>query len=202
MVLAIIVRMAFEKELTPIQIRQFKDVFLKSVGNQTRKDFKVYILADQVRNFKGSRANRTLIEELTKDYPNIYVKDPERRVFDIEVRCDFDDELAPNFVEKVFQEAERPQSTFLLSFQPIIVDSNTGTKYKNPQKYDSKGASMCCALIQKGEKKFGVYDRPHIKMPSHVGICHPIGEGYFFLHAHGENLLTKIPCKAVPIRQI
>ena len=101
--------MAFEKELTPIQIRQFKDVFLKSVGNQTRKDFKVYILADQVRNFKGSRANRTLIEELTKDYPNIYVKDPERRVFDIEVRCDFDDELAPNFVENVYQEAERPQ---------------------------------------------------------------------------------------------
>ena len=190
--------MAFDKDLTKVQIRQFK-LFLNSIKNQTRQDFEVYILANQVRNFKGSEANRAVIKELTKDYPNVHVKDPKRFAFEVEIRCDFDDELAPNFIEKIYQEYKRYDTTYLVSFQPILVDSKTGQKYRNPQKYDSRGASMCCALFQKGIKRLGIYDRPHIKMPAHVGKCYPIGEGYFFLHAHGENLLTRLDKKRASV---
>ena len=205
--IAIITRMSFEKDLTEVQLRQFKDVYLKSLANQEYKAFTVYILANKVRDFIGSEKNRETIKEIvsTCDF-DIRVEDSEKHKYDIEFRLDFDDEIVPNFTKVLVEQYHRyPHDTYLLNFQPVICDNSTGLVkdrryYQNPRKYDSNGASMCIALIQKGEKKHWVYQRPHIAMAKHVGRVYNMGQGFFYLHAHGENALTRVPGNAIPIR--
>ena len=185
--------MAFEKDLTPVQIRQFKEVFLPSLQNQVYKDFTLFILADNVRAFKGSESNKNIIKGICSHFSiNCTTKAPERFKYDVEIRLDYDDEVSPMFLQRVVSEYKSGPETFLLSFTPTVVDSKTGQKHKHRHNYSGNFPSMCIALIQKGIKMLGVYDRPHIKMGKHVGSGKTIEKGYFFLHVHGENTLSKI----------
>lgn len=196
MKIALITRMSFKADLTDVQIHCFRS-YLESLSLQSYKDFTVYILANSVRAYKGSQSNREFIKEIVEPYPFVKVADPERFKYDIEIRLDYDDVVSHGFILDVIATAKATNlDTFVISYQPIKVDVNTGDHYRNPLTYSSVCPSMCMALVQKKAKTKGVYDRPHNFMADHVGKCIVRPEGYFYLQVHGENTLSELPPKS------
>lgn len=192
--IAIITRMAFKDLLTPNQMERFRE-YLTCIHSQTYKDFSVYILADKVRNFQGNPDNLLFINLAAKGVEQIKIEDPERFKYDIEVRLDYDDLISPQFVENLVDHFNTWQiDNYIISHQPIIHDVNTDQNYTHPSQYSEECASMCMALVQKGKKTRGVYDRPHDLMVHDTGWpCIVEGEGYYYLQVHGQNTLTQLP---------
>lgn len=191
--IAIITRMAFDKPFTENQRERFSE-FVNSIRFQSYRHFKVYLLMDSVRNFKGCEENKRTVKEFLKDDELFVIADPERFAFDIEVRVDFDDQVSETFVHDIVQQHDSVPNNIIVSYQPVIIDTTSGDLYHNPLRYNRSNPSMCMALIQKGEKKFGVYDRPHNFMSVETGfnvVVRP--EGFYWLQAHGENTLTQLP---------
>ncbi len=196
---ALITRMSFKADLTDVQLHCFRS-YLEALGLQSYKDFTVYLLANSVRAYKGSAANREFIREIVEPYPFVKVADPERFKYDIEIRLDYDDVVNHDFILDVVATAKATRlDTFVISYQPIKVDVNTGNYYRNPLTYSSVCPSMCMALVQKKVKTKGVYDRPHNFMADHVGQCVARPEGFFYLQVHGENTLSELPPKSYKI---
>lgn len=204
--------MSFKEDLTRNQLELFEQ-HLDSLMSQTYDDFEVYYLTTSVRNFKGSYKNGVFIDNTieykesmrairTESVSGLYFTvDPRRLYSDIEVRLDYDDTVSPDFVEDIVDQYHKSkEDTFVLSYQPIIIDTKTGDKYNHPSKYSEDCPSMCCALIQKGEKTKGVYDRPHNYMAKHVGKCIVRPAGLYFLKVHGENTLSTLPGKQYLIK--
>ena len=201
---AIIIRMAFQKDLTENQIQRFRNM-LSSLMFQNYFSHEVYILPYKVRNFLGSSTNYNTIKKNINEMRNLtlgrtgayILGDSPRFKYDIEIRLDYDDIVTPNFITDIVEQYHaRSEETFIVSYQPTIVDVATGDHYRHPSKYSEDCPSMCMALIQKGEKNFGVYDRPHNKMKQEIGcpvVVRP--EGFFYLQVHGENTLSKLPGK-------
>ena len=114
--IAIITRMAFSESLTFGQCELFQ-TYMQFLNSQTYRDFTVYILADEVRAFKGSKDNKAMIEIMTSNMDFIKVEDPERFNFDIEIRLDFDDIVAPTFVQDVVDQYNATnKDTFVIRY--------------------------------------------------------------------------------------
>lgn len=206
--IAVIVRMAFEKDLTETQLKAFSHHLESLVHQQTKVTPTIFYLVDSVRDFKGSKQNRSMIALYVSscksiyDYPIIILGNSLRFKYDIEIRLDYDDTVSPDFIQDVVDQYHNTkEETFIVSYQPVIVDTKTGNQYRHPSKYSEDCPSMCMALIQKREKKYGVYDRPHNKMQQEIGckvIVRP--EGFFYLQVHGENTLSKLPNESYRIK--
>jgi hypothetical protein len=192
--IAIITRMAFDKDLTKNQTLLFEEYLIR-LNSQTYKGFEVFILADSVRAFKGSAKNKQFLEMQCSRLPFVHVKDPERFKYDIEIRLDFDDVVSPGFIQDVLnQYTQSKHDNLIISYQPVMVDNETGEQWKHPSQYSKDCPSMCMALCQKGDKARGVYDRPHNLMYNETKwpvIVRP--EGFFYLTVHEENALSTLP---------
>ena len=156
---------------------------------------------DQVRNFKGCPENKRTVRDFVRDDDRFIVADTDRFKYDIEVRLDFDDQVSEVFVHNlVTQYNTMKGDNAIVSYQPLIVDCNTGDMYRHPSVYSKDCPSMCMALIQKKEKRYGVYDRPHNLMQQETGYpVIVIPEAYYYLHVHGENTLSQLPDKKYKI---
>lgn len=194
MKIAIITRMAFEKDLSANQMQLFEEYLIR-LNSQTYKNFDVFILADTVRDFKGSKANKDFIEFQCKRVHFVHVQDPERFAYDIEIRLDYDDVVSPGFMQDVVdQYTESSHENLIISYQPVKVNNETGEQWKHESTYSENCPSMCMALCQKGDKTRGVYDRPHNLMYAETlwpVIVRP--EGFYYLMVHDENTLSKLP---------
>ena len=193
---ALITRMSFKNDLTDIQLHCFRS-YLEALGLQSYKDFTVYLLANSVRAYKGSAANREFIREIVEPYPFVKVADPERFKYDIEIRLDYDDVVNHGFILDVVATAKATKlDTFVISYQPIYYNSFTDEYYKGPIDYNKNCPSMVMALVQKTEKTKGVYDRPHNIYHQHVSEIVERPTGYAYLQVHGENKKNQIPPKS------
>lgn len=200
--IAIITRLSYDKPFTPNQRERFSE-FVNSLKFQCYTDFKVYLLMYGVRAYNSCEQNRRTVQEFVGDDPRFIVADPERNTFDIEVRLDYDDQVSEVFVQDIVNHYERVGlDNFILSYQPTIIDTNTGDEYRHPSRYSSVCPSMCMALIQKKEKRFGVYDRPHNFMAKETGYeVYVRPEGLYWLQVHGNNTLSKLPPKSMRIHE-
>jgi hypothetical protein len=189
--IAIITRLSFSELLTKRQLEVFTN-YVSSIMNQTNKDFKVYLLMNEVRAFKGCQENRDTLGVLFENNPIIFVEDPERFKYDVEVRLDYDDIIAPSFIQDIVDQCEgHKNDELIISYQPTYLDYQTGEEKLRSDKYSEECPSMCMALVQKNEKKFGVYDRPHNLMSQETQfpvVVQP--EGFYYLVVHGENELS------------
>ena len=194
--IAIITRMAFSDKLTVNQLQRFEE-YLTCLNSQTYTDFKVYLIVDKVRDFVGSEMNKVFISGLAEKVLQVHLRDPERFKHDIEVRLDYDDLVSPDFVQDLVDNYNTWNlDNFIISYQPIVYDVKTGDKYHHPSTYSTDCPSMCMALVQKGEKKYGVYDRPHNLMQQETGFQVVVeDEGFYYLQVHGQNTLSKLPKK-------
>lgn len=201
--IAIITRLAFDKPFTDNQRERFSE-FVNSMKFQVYRDFKVYFLMDSVRNFKGCEENKRTVQEFIKGDDTFIIDDPERFKYDIEVRVDYDDQVSEIFVQdlvNIYNQSK--EDNVLVSYQPLLIDTNTGDVYRNPLTYSKICPSMCMALIQKKIKGFGVYDRPHNFMAKETGfnvVVRP--EGFYYLQVHGENTLSKLPSKLYKVHEV
>ena len=194
--IALITRMSFKVDLTAIQLHCFT-AYLEALALQDSKDFTVYILANSVRNYKGSQANKRLIRQLTKNYPFVKIADPKRFTYDVEIRLDYDDVVSHEFISDVIKTAQDTEKeTFVVSYQPIYYDSNNDAFYKGPLDYNENCPSMVMALVQKNQKTKGVYDRPHNLFHLHVKNVVNRPTGFAYLQVHGENEKNAIPPKS------
>ena len=193
--IAIITRLSFDKPFIENQRERFSE-YINSLKFQINNEFTVYLLMDSVRNFKGCEENKKIVSRFIKGDERFKIQDTERFQYDIEVRLDFDDRISEVFTLDLLKAYKETKDNSIVSYQPTIIDCNTGDLYHNPLTYGRSNPSMCMALIQKGIKNFGVYDRPHNFMSQETGyevIVRP--EGFFFLQVHGENTLSQLPSK-------
>ena len=199
--IAIITRMAFPEALTINQLERFEE-YVTCINSQTYKDFDCFILADKVRSYEGSAMNKVFIEGLTRSVEQIKVEDPERFKYDIELRLDYDDCISPDLVQDLVDHYNTWNvDNFIVSYQPIIYDVNTDKKYRHPSTYSEDCPSMCMAIVQKGKKTRGVYDRPHNLMHNETGWPVVVEkEGFYYLQVHGQNTLSQIPDKSYLIK--
>lgn len=192
---AIIVRSCYPKQISKDTLKRFRR-FLESLNNQTDKDFIVYILCKELYGKKGLESNIKLMQKECFDLDfEVRFEDPVKYKYEIEARIDNDDLVAPNYIERIRQLANINADTFMINFQPVKLDEETGKMYEHEQKYNYEGTSMFCVLVQKEDKKHYVYDRPHIKMAKEVGAVVMGGEGFCFLVCHKDNQLSKITGK-------
>lgn len=191
--IAIITRLSFSEPLTLNQVEVFTN-YVNGVMNQTNKDFKVYLLMNSVRDFVGCQENRRDVGLVLAKNDLIHLEDPERFKYDIEIRLDYDDIIAPGFIQDVVDTYHGyDNDEMIVSYQPTYLDAVTGEEKERTDKYSEDCPSMCMALIQKGEKKYGVYDRPHNLMSQETNfpvVVQP--EGLYYLVCHEENTLSKM----------
>jgi hypothetical protein len=186
---AIITRYCYEDRLSEDRLKLFQDNFINSLAKQTTKDFDIYIICDELYGKKSHPDNLALIKLLDFKGMNVHFTNVEKHNYDIEVRLDSDDYVIDTFVEYVHSVAKK-QNNILINFKPIKVVN--GAQYYHERDYSDKCASMFIALIQKGIKTKGVYDRPHCEMANYMGKVLTVKEGFVFLNIHDGNMTSKM----------
>jgi len=189
MKIAIITRFCYKEKLTESRIKLFQDNFIECMKSQTNKAFDVYVICETLYGDIAHPENLAVIEAMNWDGLNVSFSAPEPFTNDIEVRLDSDDRVTNNFVEFLYQVAEKNEN-ILVSFKPIKVYK--GIHYKHERDYSNNCGSMFLALIQRGVKNKGVYDRPHCAMAGYVGNVMTVPEGYCFLNIHDDNMTSKM----------
>jgi hypothetical protein len=193
---AIITRFCYKEKLTEKRLKLFTDNFIDCMKSQSVKDFDVYVICEQLYGDTAHPDNLELIKALNWDGLNVFFNAPEPFTNDIEVRLDSDDRVVNTFVEFLHEVADKNEN-ILVSFKPIKVYK--GAHYKHERDYSNNCGSMFLALIQRGVKDKGVYDRPHCTMAGYVGNVLTVKEGYCFLNIHDDNMTSKMVGKEIKI---
>jgi hypothetical protein len=191
---AIITRFCYKEKLTQKRLSLFTENFISCMKSQTVKDFDVYVICEELYGETAHPENLQLIKSLNWEGLNVFFSAPEPFIYDIEVRLDSDDRVLDNFVEFLHSVAENNEN-ILVSFKPIKVHKSV--MYKHERDYSDNCGSMFLALIQRGVKNKGVYDRPHCAMAGYVGNVLTVKEGYCFLNIHDDNMTSKMIGKEI-----
>jgi hypothetical protein len=185
---AIITRFCYEEKLTQKRLDLFQYNLIDSLANQTNKDFDLYIITDNLYGKFAHPDNLELIKSLDFKGMNVFFEDRPKYTYEIEVRVDSDDNLKFDFVEHLII-TSLGEINALVNYKPIKVIN--GVKYFHERDYSDNCASMFIALVQRGIKTKGVYDRPHCEMAKQVNKVITIKEGYVFLNIHDSNMTSK-----------
>jgi len=189
MKIAIITRFCYTEKLTKKRLELFQDNFIRCMKSQSKKTFDVYVICETLYGEVAHPENLELIKSLDWEGLNVFFKAPEPFTNDVEVRLDSDDCVINDFVKFIHQKALKNR-TLLISFKPIKV--HKGVHYKHERDYSNNCGSMFLALIQRGIRNKGVYDRPHCSMAGYVGNVLTVPEGYCFLNIHDDNMTSKM----------
>lgn len=202
--ISICTRFHFDKDSPNFQWRYeyYRDSVLPRILNQTDQNFIINIWCepwhDELFKSLSERINIFRVNVKT-EFPGGHLKDFARwdaitglEPAKIQVGLDSDDLIESNFLEKV-RELSYGNKNRLISFQPVKLSLNSGTKYRMKNYKSRRKCSPIFAMYQPVRIKYPYY-RSHYRLPEDIrwkSIIY-IPEGYCYMSIHDNNVSTKV----------
>jgi hypothetical protein len=179
-----------------------KKYYIPSINNQTNKNFKIALIANErhyelIRKEIDNKIEILRFEDQKEDYKDYVTKIP----FTIQTRHDCDDYMSNTYVNKIqklYESNKDKYETFILNFQPTKFIDSTQKEYTHSRDY-SKACSMFSTLIQKNTK-YGIFDVMHDQLSRISKNIIYIKDPYVKLIIHGNNALSKLNENDRPIK--
>jgi hypothetical protein len=196
--IAVFTRLHYEKDIPQSNLYCFENVFLKSLINQSYQDFELVIISNY------NKSNNDKIRQIIKQsgFKNTVVfttkENRLRYIHDIEVNCDSDDGLHPDFIKECVNHYHNfnPRiNNFLVVFtkyEKTVI--NTGERYKCPlpTKENNGFPTNFYAVIQRGEKTLSCGMRSHNRMDTVIPNIVVNSELVNEFSIHNSNTGSKI----------
>ena len=196
--IAVFTRLHYEKDIPQSNLYCFENVFLKSLINQSYQDFELVIISNY------NKSNNDKIRQIIKQsgFKNTVVfttkENRLRYIHDIEVNCDSDDGLHPDFIKECVKHYHNfdPQiNNFLVVFtkyEKTVI--NTGERFKCalPTKENNGFPTNFYAVIQRGEKTLSCGMRDHNRMDTVIPDIVVNSELVNEFSIHSNNTGSKI----------
>jgi hypothetical protein len=179
-----------------------KKYYIPSINNQTNKNFKIALIANErhyelIRKEIDNKIEILRFGDQKEDYKDYVTKIP----FTIQTRHDCDDYMSNTYVNKIqklYESNKDKYETFILNFQPTKFIDSTQKEYTHSRDY-SKACSMFSTLIQKNTK-YGIFDVMHDQLSRISKNIIYIKDPYVKLIIHGNNALSKLNENDRPIK--
>ena len=206
--------------LSPTRLRHMQSLFIRSLANQTDKDFTLYIMV-------GDESNETTKAIESLDWEDLNVKflytisdtspwkksikesknwgrehdegcpeDIARKfghpMSTIMARLDNDDWVAPGWIAHMKHMAlTKHEENFLINYQ-VISQGPDGRLYRFFAPHNPKRVSPFLAVVQKKDPKITPYADIHLNMGKFFDVTYTIPPAYTFMVIHGENRSNRI----------
>lgn len=198
----IITRCKFENEtLFEKYFEIMKKYYIKSINNQTNKNFTIALIANEdhfnkVRKLIDGKIEMIRFEDKNGDY-NDFIKKIDNT---LQTRHDCDDIMNNNYIEKIqnlYYQNKNKFDKFILNFHPTKFVDSEQKEYTHSRDY-SKVCSMFSTLIQ-NKTNSGVFDVMHDHLSRITRNIIYIKEPYVKLVIHGNNALSKLNPNDKPV---
>lgn len=171
-----------------------KKYFIPSINSQTNKNFILGMTINpnhliKVRELIDSKIQIIPFSDAKGDFKDYVVNNQ----INLQTRHDCDDYMRENYVEFIQNKSNSTQSSlndFVITFQPLKIDFQTGKEYKHERDY-SRVCSMFSTLYQKNVTR-GIMDEMHDHLTRITRNIVYINEPYVKLVIHSNNLHSKL----------
>lgn len=171
-----------------------KKYFIPSINSQSNKNFILGMTINpshfsKVRELIDNQIEIIPFSDVKTDFKDFVIKNQ----ITLQTRHDCDDFMKENYIEFLQNKSEENSKThndFIITFQPLKLDFNTGRQYKHERDY-SKVCSMFSSLYQKNVSR-GIMDEMHDHLIRITRNIIYINEPFVKLVIHSNNLHSKL----------